>query len=252
MQQMQQPRWGGGGGAPQVGQPVAGQPVSGGGPVPIVQGMAVGGCPPMGQPYGQPHGNPYGMPPGGAPVVIGAPTGAGADMTHIVVEELSLDEVLVLRYRFSLMCFAVIDAFSSIFHAGTSITAMRVATEGGSRDGRFQRDAGDSTAALGLLGVLFLIGPICGLVGAKRLQRPLVGVYFGFCVAKTGFEIFLAVYTLAVWYILIALVQMWVTRIVFSFWRALGKLTPQRIQELRNPGSAGYGSHVVGQPVRIW
>merc|ERR1740121_210497 len=215
-----------------MGQPMGhpmGQP---GGPVPIVQGVAVGGCPPMAQPYG--------MTPGGAPIVIGAATG-GMGLPHIVVEQLPIDEMIVMRYRFSLMCFAVIDAISTILDAGRSVSSYSYSDEPG------EPNLLDSWAVR-MLRITFIIGPICGLVGARRLARPLVSVYLGFCLVKTSYYVFDAIYRMLIWLILIALVQMWVTKIVFTFWRALGKLSQQRIQEILNPGT---GSPYSGAPVRM-
>jgi len=236
-QHQQQQMWNSAGGAPVAQMGVPPGSATPGGPVPMVQGTVVGGAP-------------VGMP-GGAPVVIGAPTGVVvADLPYaIAVEEIPLHEAIVLRYRFAMMCFSMIDATSTILNVARSIGAFGTF---GKMDDDSQEDLSDSSGSsssesiiekiglrsFGLLGLVFLIGPLCGLVGARRLNRGLVTVYLVFCLGKTAFQIFLAIIDLSPWYILIALVQMWVTKIVFTFWRALGKITPERCAALVNPNLA--------------
>jgi len=205
----------------EAGQVVVGRPIGGEAPVPTpaptLQGAASGSA-------------------GPDPVVIGAPTGRDIMQlaAQVAREEFSLVEMLVMRYRLSVMFLAVVDGSSSF------VSSFR------------DTDFSNTAAVIGLLGLLFLLGPVFGLLGAKGLRRPLAGVYLGFSVAKTGFQIFLLVYTHIVWFVLIALVQVWVTWIVFCFWRGLGRLTPERIQELRKLGLAGYGGYPAGHPMRSW
>merc|ERR1719414_1161876 len=60
----------------------------------------------------------------------------------------------------------------------------------------------------GLLGLVFIIGPICGIVGARQLKRVLVTVYLGFCMSKLVFDIMAAIFMpLYFWYIIFALIQ---------------------------------------------
>mmetsp|Transcript_65441 Transcript_65441/g.165850 ORF Transcript_65441/g.165850 Transcript_65441/m.165850 type:complete len:184 (-) Transcript_65441:16-567(-) len=97
--------WGTAGGGVPVTQ--MGQPPGSGGGVLVVQGMVVDGAP-VGST-------------GGAPMVIGAPTGGVAGMPYAaVIEEIPMNEAIVLRYRSPLMCFAFIDALSTIFNAASS------------------------------------------------------------------------------------------------------------------------------------
>mmetsp|Transcript_23523 Transcript_23523/g.79748 ORF Transcript_23523/g.79748 Transcript_23523/m.79748 type:complete len:255 (+) Transcript_23523:110-874(+) len=220
--------WGTAGGGVPVTQ--MGQPPGSGGGVPVVQGRVVGGAPVGGT--------------GGAPMVIGAPTGGVVGMTYAaVIEAIPMNEAIVLRYRFPLMCFAFIDALSTIFNAASS--AGLFGAFGKMSENEDKSGVGDETSAaerealgprsLGIFGLVFLIGPIAGVVGAKRLHRGFTSLYLAFCVAKTAYEIFLVAMAPGIWYILIALVQMWVTKLVFTFWRALGRTSPERCAELLDP-----------------
>merc|ERR1719282_1523703 len=77
----------------------------------------------------------------------------------------------------------------------------------------------------GLLGLIFMIGPICGIIGARSLKRQLVTVYLCFCIAKVLFDFFAAFFTTVFfWYIIFVLIQLWVIKIVLTFWRALGNI----------------------------
>merc|ERR1719517_363701 len=86
----------------------------------------------------------------------------------------------------------------------------------------------------GLFSLIFLMGPLCGVVGARRLNRPLVGVYLFFCLVKVAYEFFIAVFLALhafagfLWLLVIAFVQLWIIKIVATFWVALGTLNPNR------------------------
>eukprot|EP00440_Ansanella_granifera_P058384 gb/GFBE01063282.1/.p1 GENE.gb/GFBE01063282.1/~~gb/GFBE01063282.1/.p1 ORF type:complete len:207 (+),score=34.96 gb/GFBE01063282.1/:1-621(+) len=148
--------------------------------------------------------------PGVEPVLMGA--GGRAAMPPVaVVAELPVEEVVVLNYRMGLMCFATMDLLSTVLNAVSAFTANRT---------------------WGLLVLVFLIGPLSGLVGASRLNRPLVSVYLAFCVLKAGFQIAFAVYTLFLWPVFLALIQFWITKIVATFWHALGAIPPERRAQL--------------------
>ena len=45
-----------------------------------------------------------------------------------------------------------------------------------------------------LLFIFFLLGPLCGLVGASWLRRELVAVYLAFCIVKTVIQIYTAIF----------------------------------------------------------
>jgi len=169
------------------------------------------------------QGIPVGAPSAPAAVVLGA-EGRGLPYPVVLGISLPVEEILVLRYRFSMMCFATIDIFSTALHAFTVLVdAQRVNANWG---------------IVGLFGLIFLIGPLCGLSGARRLNTSLVAVYLAFCIVKTGFEFALAIVTPYLMYVIASLIQLWITKIVFTFWRALRALTPQQKAQLLDPTSA--------------
>eukprot|EP00441_Pelagodinium_beii_P004376 CAMPEP_0197690202 /NCGR_PEP_ID=MMETSP1338-20131121/108022_1 /TAXON_ID=43686 ORGANISM="Pelagodinium beii, Strain RCC1491" /NCGR_SAMPLE_ID=MMETSP1338 /ASSEMBLY_ACC=CAM_ASM_000754 /LENGTH=138 /DNA_ID=CAMNT_0043272623 /DNA_START=32 /DNA_END=445 /DNA_ORIENTATION=+ len=127
-----------------------------------------------------------------------------------------------------------------------AMSAVRALIDG--NNGSSASDSGQSHALiqdptiitlLQLFHVLLIAGPICGYIGATRLNRNLVMVYLVFCFIKTFFEGLLAILTPYLWSILVAIIQIWVTRIVYSFWSALGRLTPDRLQQLLDPTAIG-------------
>ncbi|CAK9078584.1 unnamed protein product [Durusdinium trenchii] len=90
-----------------------------------------------------------------------------------------------------------------------------------------------------LLFLVFLLGPLCGLVGASWLNRSLVAIYLAFCVVKTVIQIYTAVFSFFLWAILFVFLQVWITKIVAwaaesvlgsvaTFCYVLGKLSPEQ------------------------
>eukprot|EP00445_Apocalathium_hangoei_P093085 CAMPEP_0204247418 /NCGR_PEP_ID=MMETSP0361-20130328/98639_1 /ASSEMBLY_ACC=CAM_ASM_000343 /TAXON_ID=268821 /ORGANISM="Scrippsiella Hangoei, Strain SHTV-5" /LENGTH=187 /DNA_ID=CAMNT_0051220653 /DNA_START=32 /DNA_END=592 /DNA_ORIENTATION=+ len=156
---------------------------------------------------------------GVAPVVVGVPM---SNMPHhgvvMVTEQLPLEERLVLNYQLAVSCFACLDFMTTWFNL-------------------FSLIAGD---VLGFFGLILLIGPICGMIGAKRLSRNIVAVYLFFCMAKLAWQVFLAIFLgfryfwWFLWFLLVAVVQFWITKIVATFWLALGKLDSGRRKQLAN------------------
>lgn len=155
----------------------------------------------------------------GAPVAYGVPVRAGglpppyaypysAGIGIVGTEE----EVIVLSYRRALICFATIDAFSTLLNGISSVLTVT----------RYHSRHGENRWYIPLIGLIFLIGPLCGIIGAKSLKRGFVGVYLFFCVVKTAFEVALVIVTPYLWFLILALIQMWITKVVFTFWRALG------------------------------
>lgn len=155
----------------------------------------------------------------GRPVAVGNPVLAGGHSPHLVAIQPDLPpaEVVVLNYRLALVCFATIDIVTSVLNI-------------------FSRDHG---ILMGLYGLIFLLGPICGLLGARMLNRNLIAVYVAICIFKAAFQVALAVLVLLaglviafIWLALIALVQVWIAKIVFELWRALGAIHPDRRRQL--------------------
>lgn len=199
----------------QMGIPVGG--VAGTG-TPVVQGMAVQGQQPVAIGMVQPGMMPYNV---------------------AVVPDIPHDEAVVLNYRFSMQCFCMIDAVSTALNAASFI---RTTFEDNNEEEKISVfgikgliEDENVGKILGLCGLLLLIGPLCGFIGARKFNRSLIAIYLIFCIIKTIFEIALAVLTMWLWYILIALVQIWVTKIVFTFWTALGRIPEDRIKLLQSP-----------------
>jgi len=85
---------------------------------------------------------------------------------------------------------------------------------------------------MGILGIIFIVGPACGWIGAKRLKRELVTVYFAVTVARLIFQLMLVAFSWNVLYIMIALVQAYVFKLVSTFWSALGSISREICREV--------------------
>lgn len=163
------------------------------------------------------------------PVVVGTAAHAGLPPVAVAgVVHLPVEELVVLNYATALTCFAALD------FGMTLLNVLSVFLLGPHHHPRYWS----------LFGLLFLIGPICGLAGSRMLNRSLIFVYLVFCVLKTSWIVYQAVASLFLWPILLALVQIWVTKIVCTFWIALGAVTPQRraqiLQEKAAPAHMVY------------
>jgi len=234
VQQVQMGRLvGGGGAAPQV---VQGMVVPGGATgniAPVAQAVPMGQPMPMAQPMavGQPIGQPmtYGVGEHGMPYAVAQP--------------LAPNELTVLNYRFAMLCFAGIDTISTLLNAVAAVLALTKGEDDAEDDDDNSRRSilGHSgideeyTTYIALLGLLFLVGPICGFLGARHLRVNLVTVYLVFCFAKMSYEMVLAILTPYLWFIIIVLIQMWITKIVAAFWQALRRLSAERCKELLDP-----------------
>merc|ERR1740121_573455 len=152
-------------------------------------------------------------------------------------------EITVLRYRCSIMCFACIDFVSTMLEA-FYLFSEDTDEDDSSVFGTRKRDGlGVDRKVMGFLQLTLLIGPICGYYGAKLLKRAPLGIYLGFCIVKTTFSIILTALYFYFWYMLGALIQLWITKIVFSCYQALTAIPPQRASDLLHP------EFVVGRPV---
>lgn len=233
-----------GGAAPVMGMPVQGMPVQG----QVVHGQAVQGTAVPGQPMpGQPGTMPmtYGMVQPGGNVVYVTELGPGP--------MLSEEEILVLQYRFSMVCFATIDAFFTLLNAVTSLVALTFGEEQQESEAKKQEDAAfgmseESSRYVGLASLIFLAGPVCGYIGAKNLQRNLVAVYVAFCFVKMIWHTIVAFISGHFWLLLVALIQIWITTIVYRFFRALSTIAPDRCKELLDPTMNG----TVPRRVVLW
>lgn len=208
----------------------------------IVQGSPVGvqGGPGMQPAYGQGYGyNPY------APqaVPVGATMGVPGQMVAMPQMDINEKEITVLRYRCSIMCFACIDFVATMFEAFYLFSA----SDDEDSESMFSTKKNDSVgidrSVMGVLQLMLLIGPISGYYGAKLLRRAPLGIYLAFCIVKTTFSIILAALSFHFWYLLGALIQLYITKIVFSCYQALGYITTQRASDLLHP------EFVVGRPI---
>lgn len=147
------------------------------------------------------------------PVLLGVTPGA---LPHAVaiVPTLPPQEVVVLSYRSAVFCFAIIDMFTTMLNLLSLLSSE------------------DGSWFTGALGLVFLFGPLAGLIGSNRLNRPAVTVYFAFCMLKLGYQVFMAVRFGFLWFFLLALIQMWITKIVGTFCFALGAIPPERRPQL--------------------
>jgi len=87
----------------------------------------------------------------------------------------------------------------------------------------------------GLLGLALLAGPVAGYVGAHRLDARLVAVYAAFCVLSVVFELALFLLYMSFWIFMFFVIKMWITQIVFKFWRVLSRLSADRARTLSRP-----------------
>lgn len=127
--------------------------------------------------------------------------GFGAGQPHLTATEQKL-----LNYQWSIKCFAIVDTL------GTVITLL--------------------FSSWGLLSLIFVLGPLCGYIGAKKLNYLHISIYFVFCILKSVYDLALFVITREVLCLVVMAVQIWVTSIVYKFWKLLGTLSLQRAFEL--------------------
>ena len=124
--------------------------------------------------------------------------------------ELSVLEQKVLNFRWSIKCFAVFDIF------GTLLTMLM---------GKW-----------GYLALFFIFGPVCGYLGAQRLHYRKLSIYLFFCVIKTLYELVLFAVTYSPLALIVMVIQIWVTHIVYAFWKLLRVVPAARIETLLNSG----------------
>eukprot|EP00933_Yihiella_yeosuensis_P076463 TRINITY_DN86244_c0_g1_i1.p1 TRINITY_DN86244_c0_g1~~TRINITY_DN86244_c0_g1_i1.p1 ORF type:complete len:306 (-),score=28.47 TRINITY_DN86244_c0_g1_i1:42-899(-) len=212
----------------------------------VVQGSVVQGSVPPGTSLNNATLQPGAAAPGVTPGVIGIPYGSGYGAGHdqpyavTMVADVSPAEATVLNYRMSLKCFTCVDCFSTVLNAMSSIQASIAEDEHSDQErqggmlGSLDKD-GKFSQVLAIASLVLIIGPICGFLGARNLNRGLVQVYLIFCVIKTSFELLMALLTPFLWFLIIALIQVWVTKIVYTFWKALGEIGEELLERMRNP-----------------
>merc|ERR1719375_2149965 len=160
----------------------------------------------------------------------------------VVGPSLPEHEVIVLNYRFSMKCFAGVDAVFTLLNAVQLVFDLQRKDQGSEdEDTRsvlgFKGIPAKYSLYLGIAGIFFLIGPVCGFVGANKLHLPMVSVYLLFCIVKTIFQVVAAVLTPHFWLLIIAVVQVYISYLVSKFWKALGDVPSERRKELTIPGA---------------
>lgn len=147
------------------------------------------------------------------PVVQGipvqpAPGVIGLQIDPVPVTMLDLPIQVVLSYRTAVTCFAVLDIAFTVLNVVAAYATGLVWNW-------WQ-----------LLFLVFLLGPLCGVLGASWLRRELVGVYLAFCIVKTCIQLYSAIFGFFLWAILFVFSQIWITKIVATFCYFLGRLSP--------------------------
>jgi hypothetical protein len=127
------------------------------------------------------------------------------------------EELIVLNYRSTVKCFAVLDGIS---------IAMNLSVAYGTVE---QNDK----FGVYIIGLLLLLGPVMGYSGADTFDRSKVLVYVVFCCVKLLGQILAALATADIIVTLIALLGLWITKIVVSFYQALAVIPAHRKQALR-------------------
>lgn len=166
-------------------------------------------------------------------------------------------ELTVLRYRFSMTCFSVIDFVTTLLNilvalaqaAGLSSDDEPGTTTAAPRGTIAMFGVQGSASYVLMFGLLFMAGPVAGIYGARTLYRPAIGIYLVFSVTKMVYIVILVIMvpwtSTLFWAFLIAIVQIWVTQLVGKFWSALGMISRERCKELLDPDV------LLNAPVRI-
>ena len=87
------------------------------------------------------------------------------------------------------------------------------------------------------------VGRAYGLPSWRRLARSCsfsdssdrAFVYLVFSLTKCVYEVVLAFVLPSLWMLLLGLVEIWIAKIIFMLWKAVGMIPPDRIEELLNP-----------------
>mmetsp|Transcript_75450 Transcript_75450/g.180250 ORF Transcript_75450/g.180250 Transcript_75450/m.180250 type:complete len:203 (-) Transcript_75450:316-924(-) len=153
-----------------------------------------------------------------SPEMLGAPQLAATAPVFAVLP----DELVVLNYRVAVMCFAFINLLTIVLNVVTAIV----------NNAKFPWDPSWGTWPVIVLGVVFMLGPICGLIGASYLKRGLVTAYVGVSFLHCASQIAFAVSTFFMSAIFFTFVQAWVTKIAATFWYCLGTVPREHRSQL--------------------
>jgi hypothetical protein len=197
-------------------------------------------------------------------VSSGAPRVSAGPVIVEAIPDLPTDMLVVLSLRYTVMCFGLIDFVIQLLRAVFFWVGFVQC-----RREECEAITGVPLWTLGLIQIGLIIGPLCGIIGARRLQRGLVSVYLCLCMFSlfcqpiygcsemyhvalaAGLWLFryrarmysfvLAAY---LWFLIFLLVQIWITWIVRKFWSALSTIPKDRAVQMRDP------SYLKKAPVR--
>eukprot|EP00439_Symbiodinium_sp_Y106_P069369 s1677_g11.t3 len=155
---------------------------------------------------------------GPSPGIVGAPQLAAPAPVFTLPPEW----LVVLNYRVAVMCFAFINLLTIVLNVVTAIVNKV----------RFPWNPSWGTWPVIVTGVVFMLGPICGLIGARHLKRGLVTVYLAFSFLQCASQLAFAVSSFWLSAIFFAFVQAWVTKIVATFWYCLGTVPCEHRSQL--------------------
>lgn len=161
-------------------------------------------------------------------VSVGAPRVSAGPVIVEAIPDLPSDEFVVLSLRYTVMCFGLIDfviqLLRAVFFWVDFVQCRREECEA---------IIGVPLWTLGMIQIALIIGPLCGIIGARRLQRGLVSVYLCFCIVNLFCQtVVLAAF---LWLLTLLIVQIWITWIVCKFWSALGTIPKCRAAQMRDP-----------------
>jgi hypothetical protein len=198
-------------------------------------------------------------------VSVGAPRVSAGPVIVEAIPDLPSDEFVVLSLRYTVMCSGLVDFviqfLRAVFFWVGFVQCRREECEA---------ITGVPLWTLGSIQIALIIGPLCGIIGARRLQRGLVSVYLCFCMfnlfcqpvfgCSGMYHVALAadlwlfkhrsrMYTFVLaadlWFVVTLAVQIWITWIACKFWSALDIIPKDRAVQMRGPG------YLEKAPVRI-
>lgn len=134
----------------------------------------------------------------------------------------------MLWYRTGLILLALVDVATTIIAAVLASDRFKPPSPSSVTvlvHSETPKDPNEENRILGLCILVFLLGPAIGMVGAKRLSRCAIASYFVCCIGKIAFVAFFTVRARLLFDGLICLVQIWIAKVIASFWFALGRIS---------------------------
>jgi len=159
-----------------------------------------------------------------APAVVAA---GSTDVETIQVPNVS-HFAKMLGYRTCLVVLALVDVATTITSAVMSAEKFKLPSPSSVTvlvHSEAPKDPNEQNRMLSLWVLVFLVGPAIGMFGAKRLSRCAIASYFICCIGKIGFVAFFTVRFRLLFDGLICLLQIWIAKVIASFWFSLGKIS---------------------------